>query len=368
MTLRDKAKELIQHTIDDKKLDEKLVLQQTKEELLKLSEDITYASEVLAELKKSGQIDEQKFQSLDTNLRSPEKRKEATQEIANIIDTISARYETMQAEEKEKVKTMTEAIKNSKQSLTGLKAEVLQAGNVDYEKIEKELVDDAAKKLEEHWYSKPFAAGYRKHIHKKVEELKNGKKDADEGRWKKVKSSINDWFYGLIGGMFIGKKIADLIGEKMSKYKDKIADGGKKATERVKDKATDVKDNVKMVAEKSPEALAQQEKTLERYIRNTVKKNFHKDLSDEQLKRVSAKLNLKQQLKDGTSEWSKFMEAAAHGGDMSDLNYMDATLQSMAMPIEIFANLVSVLDEEGIVDIKQAGLTITGNVVEYGLK
>lgn len=53
---------------------------------------------------------------------------------------------------------------------------------------------------------------------------------------------------------------------------------------------------------------------------------------------------------------------------MSDRNYLDATLQTIAMPVGIFFHLVSVLDEEGIVDIKEAGLHIVGNTVEYGLK
>ena len=91
------------------------------------------------------------------------------------------------------------------------------------------------------------------------------------------------------------------------------------------------------------------------------KKYANKELTEEQIDRVAKRINLSQQLKDGTSEWSKIIKG-------NEGNYLDASVETLTMPLEMFASLASALDAEGIIDIKQLGFNVVGNTVEYGLK
>ena len=72
MNFSEKLNEAYHTVIDkvgeDKKLDEKLVLQQTKDQLLKLHEDVSYAWVVLEQLKKTNWVDAAKFAQLDAQL------------------------------------------------------------------------------------------------------------------------------------------------------------------------------------------------------------------------------------------------------------------------------------------------------------
>lgn len=180
MNLIDKGNEILHKVIDDKKENEKVVLQKTKEDLLQLKEDVSYATTVLEELKKTGWVDQQKFQTLDAKLRDNNHKQEAINEIAGIVEEIYNKYDTLQDGEKNKIKAMTEALKNSQNSLSNLKNELLQKPNINYETIENELVNDATAKLDEHRYTKWLKEPYKKHIHEKVEEMKNGKKDEEK--------------------------------------------------------------------------------------------------------------------------------------------------------------------------------------------
>lgn len=69
MGFGDKATELLKTVVDktkeDKQYDEKVVLQETKQKLLSLKEDVSYATVVLEELKKTGWVDEAKFQMIE---------------------------------------------------------------------------------------------------------------------------------------------------------------------------------------------------------------------------------------------------------------------------------------------------------------
>lgn len=227
---------IVEKTKEDKAFDEKLVLQQTKEDLLDLKEDVSYASVVLEELKKTGWVDQTKFQSIDTKLRSSEHKQEAINEIASVVNDIYERYDNLQVDQKEKVKTMTDALARSKLSLTGLKDEVLKSTEVDYQKIEQELTDEATKKLEKHWYSSWLAPSYKKHIHEKVEEfkLKADGKTPEKSALEKLTSSIRDRFFGLVGGYFIGKSVTDIVEDKIATYKDAALQKGNDAIDKVK--------------------------------------------------------------------------------------------------------------------------------------
>ena len=91
------------------------------------------------------------------------------------------------------------------------------------------------------------------------------------------------------------------------------------------------------------------------------KKYTHKDLTDEQVERIAKKINLSEQLKDGTSEWSKIIKT-------NEGNYADASLETLAMPFEMFLTLANALEEEGIIDGKQIACNVIGSTVEYGFK
>lgn len=381
MSVTDAAKEIFHKEVDktkeNKEYDEKLVLQKTKEELSHLKEDVSYATTVLEELRKTGWVDAQKFQLLDVQLRSTDKKKEAIQEIIRVVDDIYRRYDTLHIDEREKVKTMASALHESNNSIAALKNEVLNKTN--YESIEKELdkelIDDALPKLKEHRYTRRLTQSwivdsYKKHIHEKVEEMKMGKKENNKNNREKFVASLKDWFFGLLGTLFVGKKVADILAEKFNLTKDNVKEGAKKAVAAV-NTATDT---IKGMGEKgkeiikSPEELKLQSEAARKYIKTSVKKYFHKDLDEQQIERIAQKMKIMDQLKDGTSEWSKIIDGAMHGKDTSDLNYLDATFQTVAMPLEMTFHLIAVLDEEGIIDMKQAAVHIVGNTVEYGLK
>lgn len=122
------------------------------------------------------------------------------------------------------------------------------------------------------------------------------------------------------------------------------------------DKGKDTKDAVT-----DPEKLKEQENKAKRYIKTVVKKNFHKDLTDAQIEGVAKRMNLKERMKDGTSEWNSIIQG-------NEGNYLDATVQTVAIPFVLFGELVTALDAEGIINIQEAAFTVTGNVVEYGLR
>lgn len=161
MTFKDKAKEILHHEVDeikeDKRYDEKLVLEETKHDLLELKEDVSYATTVLEQLRKTNRVDQQQYTQLEAKLRENPTKQEAVREIADIVGDITQRYDNLQVDQKEKIRIMTDALRQSKQSLSGLKNEVMQAASIDYEKIEQELTEETVQKLEEHRYSKPFA-------------------------------------------------------------------------------------------------------------------------------------------------------------------------------------------------------------------
>lgn len=119
MTFFESAKEIFQKVVEttkeDKKYDEKLVLQETKQNLLDLKEDVSYATTVLEELKKTGWVDQVKFQALEAKLRDETHKKEAVSEISTIVEDIYKRYDTLHVDEKEKVRTMTDALRASKE-------------------------------------------------------------------------------------------------------------------------------------------------------------------------------------------------------------------------------------------------------------
>ncbi len=162
---------VVDKTKEDKKYDEKIVLQETNQKLLNLKEDVSYATVVLEQLKKTNWVDEQKFQALEAKLRNDDTKQEAIQEIARIIEDINARYENLHADEKEKVRKMTEALHETNKSISALKKEVME--NPNYEAIEKELVDEAMKKLDEHRYTRWLKEPYKKYIHEQIEEMKS---------------------------------------------------------------------------------------------------------------------------------------------------------------------------------------------------
>lgn len=105
---------------------------------------------------------------------------------------------------------MTAEIAKSKSSLSGLKTEVLHAAGVDYGDVEKKLDAKIDEKFDGHWYSF-LKDGYKKHVHEKVAELKDGKKEVDANMWEKVKSSVTEWFFGLVGTIVVGKNVADFM-------------------------------------------------------------------------------------------------------------------------------------------------------------
>lgn len=170
-------------------------------------------------------------------------------------------------------------------------------------------------------------------------ELKEGNKQTDKNRWDKIKSSLRDWFFGLIGAMFIGKEVIKSVEDKISSLKDTtMAVAGKAAVENVKEHIDHIP--------KTPEQLKEDEAKARKYIRDSVKKYTGKELTDEQVERVAKRIDLSQKLKDGTSEWNKIL----HG---ERGNMLDASVQTLVMPFEVFTTLAVALDEEGIVSLSE---------------
>ncbi|MBP6910280.1 hypothetical protein KBC03_01645 [Patescibacteria group bacterium] len=157
MGFKDKGLEIFRKVVDqtkeDKEVDQKLALEQTKHDLQELKENVSYMTAVLEELKKTGRVDEQKFQAISAKLRAPESTAEANQEIIAVVEDIYARYDTLQTDQKEKIRTLTDALKKTKQSLSVLKEEISQNTNINYETIENELIAGATAKLDEHRYT-----------------------------------------------------------------------------------------------------------------------------------------------------------------------------------------------------------------------
>jgi|GEM_PF-5055673 len=321
MNRSEKAKEVFHKAVDEvkegKQLDQKLVLQETKKQLLQLHEDVSYASVVLQELKKTNRVDQKKFQTLDAKLRGAEKQ-QAIAEIAGVIDEITGSYDTLQGDQKEKVKTMTEAIAQSKNSLSGLKSEVMEAKTVDYAALEEKLINNIDEKFSGHWYSF-LAKPYKKHVHEKVQELKEGKQDEDKNTWEKITSSIADWFYGLVGSMVLGKSVSDMIGDQMSVYKEK--------TENVAhtfDAA--VKQGKEKVITFSPEELKDKEKNLRSYVAVLAQK-YGKTLDASALDRVMKRMNVKKLASDNTPEVQKLFSS-----QREDANVATSMFETMSLP------------------------------------
>ncbi len=154
--------------------------------------------------------------------------------------------------------------------------------------------------------------------------------------------------------MFIGKSITDLVADKLKVAKDKIKEGGKKIVDKAKEKIQDIKDKGKEVVpttSRTPEELKEDEAKAKRYIKEFTKKYAHKELTDEQLERISKKMNLPEKLREGTSQWREIIKD-------NQGNYLRATVQTAMLPGTIGWELMEALQEEGIIDMKEIGLNI----------
>lgn len=286
---------------EEKQLDQKLVLQQTKEDLLKLQEDISYASVVLNELKKTGWVDQQKFAELEAKLRDATHKKEAVTEIAQIIDNIHNRYDSLRGDEKTKISTMTAEIAKSRNSLSGLRQEVLNNANIDYNTIQTKLDQKIDEKFNGHWYSF-LGERYKNYAHRKIEEVKNGKQeDANTSMWDKITNSIGDWFYGLVGTLVIGKNVTDIIGEELEGYKNKLQGIGNKTEDLLEE-------GKQQIQNLSPEQLQEKEKKLRNYITVLVQK-YGKHIDQATLDKVIKRLDVKKLASDNTQEVQKLFSA-----------------------------------------------------------
>lgn len=112
-----------------------------------------------------------------------------------MLEEIYASYDTLQSDQKEKVRTMTDALRQSKEGLSGLKNEVIE--KVNYETLEKQLSDEAEAKLGQHRYSKWLIEPYKKHIHEKIAELKS-EKTVEKSGWQKFIAFVKDGFFAVV--------------------------------------------------------------------------------------------------------------------------------------------------------------------------
>ncbi|MBP6910281.1 hypothetical protein KBC03_01650 [Patescibacteria group bacterium] len=191
--------------------------------------------------------------------------------------------------------------------------------------------------------------------------MKTGKKKEEKGNRAKFTASLHDWFYGLIGTMFVGKKVVDIVAEKISKYKDVVVKKAEDIKKNVVETAQEAKDKIEKLKKRSPEEMKKDLLISKKYIKDFTKKYGKKELTDAQLERISTKLNLKGELNDGTSQWQEIIKK-------NQGNYLDATFQAVILPGKVSIELIGILEEEGIIDMKEIGMNIVGNTVEYGLK
>lgn len=356
MKFIDTAKEIYHQVVDktkeDKKYDEKVVLQETKQNLLDLKENVSYISSVLTELKKAGWIDEQKYNALNAKVLDKNTQQEAAQEISNIVGDIYQRYDTLQSDEKTKVNMVTDALWKSKQSLSGLKNEVMKYTNVDFEKLETELIDEATVKMNEHRYSKWLVGSYKEHIHEKIEELKTGTKHEDANAWQKFTHSVKDMFFGLVGSRFVGKDLKDVLTEKLGKFKDKAVE----TAEGIKDKGK------KLVDEITPEKLKEKEKNLRSYVVVMMKK-YGKNIDAATIDRVMKRIDIKKLAADSTPEVQKLFTS-----NWEDANVVTSLFEAVKLPFHAFFELVGALQEEGVISYSDVAYHVMGDIVSYGLK
>lgn len=346
------------------KLDAKIVFQDTKKSLEELKQHILSQDNLE---KRKGQ-EKYLLKYIDrllefSTLAKPDKtlllqlkqtiaQEEVLQEkdIQGIIDVVShleQKVEDINEVDKEKIKELHKALTEHKISLDILRKGV-EAVAPTLEEAKKKAFETMKKDLEKHrwssWLAQPvYDYLVEKHINKKPVS--------------KFKERLI-WTVGLtIVGWFVGKDLKNLIANIDNLSIDDILGNPV------------VSDAVQNVVEYTEENIILAKDRFKWLLKNFVKKNTGKELSDEQINRVMTKLDVWTAFKDSSSEMQDvFKYLLSHDPDAADANIASASFSVLSFPFTFSAKIFSVLKEEDIIWYEDIWITVVNGMVEYGLK
>lgn len=371
-SLLEKTKNLITSVVDKQQdisnntenLDAKIVFQDTKKSLETLKQNIFSSTDELKKKQQEqhlsqyidrllwfsvlSQHDKTFLNQLKQNILSKTSLQEADLEsIITIVSHLEQKAEHLDEVDQEKVKELHDTLSQHKKSLDLLKKWVA-AVTPTLDEAKKKAFETMKIDLEKHRWSSWLAQPVYDYL-------------VDKHINKKPVSKFKEFLIGTVGltvvGWFVGKDLKDLISNiDTLKVEDIIGN-------------PIISNAVENVIEYTEENIDIAKERFKPLLKNFVKKNTGKELTDEQMNRIMTKLDVWIAFKDSASEMQDvFKYLLTHNPDAADANIASASFSVISFPFTFSAKIFSVLKEEEIIWYEDIWLTVVNGMVEYGLK